>query len=262
MTRPPLSGERIVANLSADRRLGTSIEIHQEIASTNDRCHEASPSVGEGLVVFAEHQSSGRGQYGRTWTAPPRSSLLFSVLLDPPSALDAPRFLIAWSAVAVAETIHEEFGLLPEIKWPNDLLIEGRKVAGILVERRRRTVVGIGLNVDVRVEEFPSEPRWPPTSLASASGAPIDRNLLASALLRRMDELYREAREKGPRTVIDRWRPFGGSLVGKVVRAATHEKTIVGTLTLLDPDRGAGLVDSEGNMTYLSPERLLRLEGA
>src|SRR5439155_7970824 len=107
----------------------------------------------DGLILLAQEQKSGRGQQGRTWIAPPGSSVLLSVLVFPPAWLRRPAMLTAWAAVSVCETVREVAGLEATIKWPNDVLVLGRKVCGILIEQRSSaagtppaTVAGIGLN--------------------------------------------------------------------------------------------------------------------
>ncbi|MGL5096045.1 MAG: biotin--[acetyl-CoA-carboxylase] ligase, partial [Planctomycetia bacterium] len=155
-----------VLEADADRRrwVGRRVLVVGEAVSTNDlaAAPDAVGSFADGLAVFAEHQSAGRGQYGRRWSAPPRSSLLFSLALRPTAELVDPRFLTAWSAVGVAETVDALYGLPARIKWPNAVLVDGRKSAGILVERpnldsAEAVVVGVGLNVNIPSSSFPPD---------------------------------------------------------------------------------------------------------
>lgn len=151
--------------------------------STNERARElalaGSPS---GTVVTADEQSAGRGRQGRRWSAPPGAALLYSAILRP---LDLRHLLLPIAVpVAVCEACEEAAGVECEIKWPNDVWLRERKLAGILIEARppEWAVIGVGINVSVSDHEFPAELRWPATSLgggASAEGlrAHLDRSL-------------------------------------------------------------------------------------
>ena len=145
----------------------------------------------EGAVAVTEEQTEGRGRLGRRWLSPPGVSLLFSILLEPP--VETPRLpelsLIAGEACAGA--IAAAAGVTPEIKLPNDVLIAGRKVAGILAEAREgRVVLGIGVNVNVPEDELPAEVDRPATSLLVETGREIDRAELLVELLDRLERAY------------------------------------------------------------------------
>ena len=147
---------------------------------------------GEGAVAVAEEQTEGRGRLGRTWTAPARSSILCSLLLEPPVETARLPELSILGGEACAEAIGRVTGLAPEIKLPNDVLIDGRKVAGILAEARDlRVVLGIGVNVNVDPAELTPGLRTPATSLAAEVGAPVDRVGLLVTLLEAVEEHYR-----------------------------------------------------------------------
>jgi BirA family transcriptional regulator, biotin operon repressor / biotin---[acetyl-CoA-carboxylase] ligase len=145
----------------------------------------------EGAVAVAEEQSEGRGRLGRSWQAPARTSVLVSVLLRP--AVESPRLpeLSLIAGGAVAEAIAAVTGLEPAIKFPNDVLIGGRKVAGILAESSdRRVVLGIGVNVNQAEEQLPSDAQTEPTSLRLELGVPIDRRALLAEILFRLEGAY------------------------------------------------------------------------
>lgn len=145
----------------------------------------------EGAIAVAEEQTAGRGRLGRSWHAPPRTSILVSVNLRP--AVATPRLpqLSLVAGVAVAEAIAAETGLHPEVRFPNDLLIRGRKVAGILAEARdARVVLGIGINVNLAEDELPTEVDTPATSLSVESGASVDRAALLTGLLEQLEAHY------------------------------------------------------------------------
>lgn len=145
----------------------------------------------EGTIAVAEEQSEGRGRLGRSWHAPPRTSVLVSVLLRPP--VDPVRLpeLSLIAGGAVAEAIAEVTGIEPAIKFPNDVLISGRKVAGILAEASGgRVVLGIGVNVNQTEEQLPVETPMSPTSLRLESGEAIDRAQLLVAILAQLERAY------------------------------------------------------------------------
>jgi BirA family biotin operon repressor/biotin-[acetyl-CoA-carboxylase] ligase len=145
----------------------------------------------EGTVAVAEEQTEGRGRLGRSWHAPPRTSVLVSVLLRP--SVESARLpeLSLIAGGAVAEAIAEVTGIEPSIKFPNDVLIGGRKVAGILAEAGNgRVVLGVGVNANQTEEELPDETQHPPTSLRVEMGEPIDRSWLLVAILAQLERAY------------------------------------------------------------------------
>jgi BirA family transcriptional regulator, biotin operon repressor / biotin---[acetyl-CoA-carboxylase] ligase len=145
----------------------------------------------EGAVAVAEEQSEGRGRLGRTWHAPPRTSVLVSVLLRPeiePSRLPE---LSLVAGGAVAEAIADVTGIDPAIKFPNDVLVSGKKVAGILAESSEgRVVLGVGVNANQTAGELPADAQTPPTSLRIELGEPVDRAALLAAILLRLEQAY------------------------------------------------------------------------
>ena len=169
-------------------RFGRPYRYAVETASTQQLLPLDAP---EGAVAIAEHQTAGRGRLGRSWQAPPRSSVLLSIMLrpiTPPAALPE---LSVVGAEAVADAITTVTGLEPAIKHPNDVLVDGRKVAGVLGEARERAVIlGIGINTNIAAAELPTETRLPATSLLAEAGRPVDRAALAVELLVRLEQRY------------------------------------------------------------------------
>ncbi len=160
---------------------------------------EGPPSlVDEGLVLFAEHQTAGRGQRGNRWESAAGKGLWFSILLRPEIQLSDSGRLTIWAIEAISDVIRIEFGLEPAIKLPNDVQLNGHKVAGVLVEMRAQdkaphlAVVGIGINVNQCRDDFPAELQDRAISLAMALGRQVDRQNFAVALLRNLDLTYRE----------------------------------------------------------------------
>jgi BirA family biotin operon repressor/biotin-[acetyl-CoA-carboxylase] ligase len=190
--------EELQADL-ASGVIGREIIVLEQTGSTNDAILQiANANSKEGLVVFAEHQTAGRGQRGNRWESAAGKGLWFSILLRPKIDLASSPQLTAWAAEAVSGAIQNEFSLTPTIKLPNDVQIEGRKVAGVLVEMRARekaahlAIAGIGVNVNQSREDFPKELQTRAISLAMALGKQIDRQSFAVALLRKLDGTYRE----------------------------------------------------------------------
>jgi BirA family transcriptional regulator, biotin operon repressor / biotin---[acetyl-CoA-carboxylase] ligase len=144
----------------------------------------------EGAVAATDEQTGGRGRLGRSWHAPVGTSLLFSVVLEPPVRSERLPELSVVAGEAVAEAIKAEAGLEPAIKLPNDVLIDGRKVAGILAEASAgRVVLGVGVNVSQGADELPDGVVTPATSLA-LEGATVDRAVLLAAVLERLERRY------------------------------------------------------------------------
>ena len=175
-------------------RIGNEIVVVEETESTNDLVWKAvERGVPEGFVVFAERQTKGRGQYGRRWESAPYLGLWFSILLRPALTLAQSPKLTVQLAEAVAATIAEETGCAPTLKWPNDIYVSGRKVAGVLIEGRTASdgsyvaVAGIGINVNQTIEDFPEELREIAGSLATMTGKKFSRSKLAAALLQKLN---------------------------------------------------------------------------
>jgi len=169
-------------------RLGLPYRFLAECASTQ---REIGADAAEGTTVAADHQTHGRGRLGRTWEAPPGTALLFSVLLQPapPMVLWPELSLVAGDAVAAA--LRRETGVAAELSHPNDVLVAGRKVAGILPEASRgRVVLGIGVNVGQAAEDLPTETPKPPTSLRVETGREWPRARLLAAILLEVERGY------------------------------------------------------------------------
>jgi len=169
-------------------RFGTPY-VFVEVCPSTQRLLEEEHS--EGAVALTEEQTEGRGRLGRSWLSPPGVSLLFSLLLEPPVETAQLPQLTLVAGQAVSDAIGNVTGLAPEIKLPNDVLIGGRKTAGILAEARdRRVVLGIGVNVNVPAEELPQQIDPPATSLMLEAGREIDRVELLVELLDRLERAY------------------------------------------------------------------------
>jgi len=179
--------------------IGREIIVLDQTGSTNDAILQIeTPDSKEGLVLFAEHQTAGRGQRGNRWESAAGKGLWFSILLRPRIEINRSSLLTAWAAETISGAIENEFSLKTTIKLPNDVQIDGRKVAGVLVEMRAQekapysAIVGIGINMNQALEDFPKELQSRANSLAIALGRQVDRQNFAIALLRDLDRSYRE----------------------------------------------------------------------
>lgn len=169
-------------------RFGREYAFVEQCESTQRLLAEDAP---EGAVAAADEQTAGRGRLGRSWVAPAGSSVLASIALRPPVPTTRLAELTVVAGRACAAAIAELTGLEPRLKWPNDVLVGGRKVAGILAEvREGRVVLGVGINVTQRGDELPERPEHPATSLLLETGAEVDRAELLAAFLDRLEREY------------------------------------------------------------------------
>lgn len=186
LDRPPLQTRSLTRNLPAPWR---EVRVLDSIGSTNDYVAAlARGGAPEGLVVVAEHQFLGRGRLDRTWASPPRAGLTFSVLLRPAVPAAVRPWLPLLLAAAAAEALSARCDLDVSLKWPNDLLVQGRKLGGVLAESTGdAVVVGFGINVSTRRDELPRDDA---TSLSLETGGVVDRGPVLLALLRTMGPAY------------------------------------------------------------------------
>ncbi|HXI73101.1 MAG TPA: biotin--[acetyl-CoA-carboxylase] ligase [Verrucomicrobiae bacterium] len=245
-----LHADDLCARLGKTRVIGRDIQVFEQTTSTNDVIEKlARDGVSEGVVVFAESQTKGRGRLGRKWISPERKGLWFSVLLRPDLRPQEATQLTVASATALRRAIAAETGLKPEIKWPNDILVGGKKVAGILTElsaeldRVRHIILGIGVDVNLDTGELPVELRKLATSLKMESGEKISRAELAVAILQALDEDYARIGAGKFAAVADEWEAHCAT-IGKNVTVLIGDRKIRGRAESLDDD-GALLVRTE-----------------
>lgn len=203
--------------------IGKEMNYQPSVDSTNRLAKKlAYHDAEEGTIVVAEEQTGGKGRLDRIFYSPRGKGIWFSIILRPNfSPHDAPKFTLM-AAVAVAEAM-ARFNLKPEIKWPNDLMHDGRKLVGILTEMTGEIgkitymVIGVGINVNINRDEFPEELRDIATSLSEINGEPLSRVYLFRAVLEEFDKLYREINAAGFDKIFDRWKKYNVTL-GKTVR--------------------------------------------
>jgi BirA family biotin operon repressor/biotin-[acetyl-CoA-carboxylase] ligase len=233
----------------------------ETVSSTNDIADRlAGDGAAHGTVVAAEAQESGRGRMGRTWFSPPGAGLYVSVVLRPQSLGDPaassdvslPSSVSLTAGVALAEAIQVASGLPVAIKWPNDLVIERRKLCGILAEASstpehtlQHVVLGYGINV--RPAAYPPDIAHRATSLESELGKPVDRSAVLAETLTRFAEWLRDVGNAGFGRMLQRWRTLSPSSVGSPVEVVQPGGWVAGTTAGIDAD-GALLVEIEGRV--------------
>jgi BirA family biotin operon repressor/biotin-[acetyl-CoA-carboxylase] ligase len=247
----PSPGEKLSATgASQPRIIGRDIRVFEQTTSTNDVVEKlARDGVREGVVVFAESQTRGRGRLGRKWVSPGRKGLWFSILLQPNLRPQETTRLTIASATALRRAIQLETGLKPKIKWPNDILVGGKKVAGILTElnaeldKVRYVVLGIGVDVNWSATELPAELRKTATSLKIETGESIPRAALATAILRELDADYFRICAGKFAALADEWEEYSAT-IGNDVTVRIGDRKIRGFAESLDAD-GALLLRTE-----------------
>lgn len=229
--------------------VGREVFVYDSLESTNDTAADAP----DGAVVVARHQTRGRGQHGRVWQSRPDVSLLMSVRLRPPPELNRPVILTAWAAVAVGDAVLALTGRQARIKWPNDLLVQGKKVCGILIEQKQATVVGIGLNVNQLAADFVAAALPDATSLAVLAERPFELRDVCEAVVRRLDAEYARllAGERIPLEADWKWRI--GLLGRHVVVETADGEFLTGRLLDMGFD-GLELDQGDGAVRVLTPE--------
>ena len=235
----PLSRESITPHLET-KWVGRELHCFEVLDSTNVTAREmAAAGAPDGAVVIADAQRRGRGRLGREWVSPARKNLYVSIVLRcdlPPERLAQINLL---AGVAACETIRE-WCPAAAIKWPNDVLLDGRKTAGILSELeqsadRRAVVLGIGVNLNSSLGDFPDELRDKATSLHLACGIDVDRARFAARLLGAVERHYEQWRRAGFAPVAARWRELA-PLIGRRIHVAEPGGTVEGEVVDLDDD--------------------------
>jgi BirA family biotin operon repressor/biotin-[acetyl-CoA-carboxylase] ligase len=214
----------------ATSHIGRRVLVFDRLDSTNTfALGLADDPAHDGLVVLADEQTAGRGQHGRTWTCPDGAGVLMSVLVFPSEALRRPAILTAWAAVSVCDVIATTFALEATIKWPNDVLIEGRKVCGILIEQTRGAVAGIGVNINQPAEHFASNGLADGASLAQFAQRHGDCRDFARQLIETLDTEFEHLRQGAVDALENRWQKRL-ALLGKQVELETATQRIGGRL--------------------------------
>lgn len=238
----------------ATRVIGNSIITHAEVDSTNALAkHLAETGTDEGFVIVADRQTAGRGRLGRYWESPPGVNLYCSIILRPKIPIQQAPQLTFLSAVAVAETLNEICNLGAEVKWPNDILVDGAKISGLLNEMNAETeqihfvVLGIGINLNMLAEQFPSELNYRATSVLLETGKLVDRLLFLRTLLKKIDKYYCELLEVGFSPIRNRWEALC-NIMNRDIEVDGGNALICGTVVGLDTDGALRVQLNDGSV--------------
>lgn len=241
------NGIEIASSLKTEF-IGKKIFYYPEINSTNVKAFELGRAgEPEGTAVIADSQSSGKGRIGRKWESPPGVNLYTSILLRPEVVPQNAHNLTFVTAVAAAETVAEFSGMKPTVKWPNDILLGGKKTAGILMEmdseadRVHFVIAGIGVNVNMRQAELPEAIKNIATSIAEVKGEEVDRAGFARGLFTSMEKWYKRYLISGFDPIMEAWKGFFDT-IGRPVKVTSFSKIIEGVCSGVDRD-GALLVN-------------------
>ncbi|KIL44178.1 biotin--[acetyl-CoA-carboxylase] ligase [Jeotgalibacillus soli] len=236
-------------------QLGRNIVFYQTLDSTQKIAHQlAQESAPEGTLVIAEEQKTGRGRMSRQWYSPPGTGIWMSLLLRPElPPQKAPQFTLITS-VAIVQAIEEVCGLQVQIKWPNDLLIDGKKITGILTElqadseRIYSLIIGMGMNVNQKQADFPEELHEIATSLALAKGEPVSRAKLVQRVLFHIERYYKMYMDKGFEPIKLLWESYAVT-IGKHITARTLHDSISG-VALGITDEGVLLLEDKDGVVH------------
>lgn len=235
--------------------IGKNIHYEESVESTQRIAHRlAYENASEGTVIIAEEQLSGRGRMDRKWHSPKYTGIWMSLILRPNIPLPKAPQLTLLAAVAIVQTIEDQTGLFPEIKWPNDILINGKKVTGILTEleaeadRINSVIIGIGLNVNQTTVDFPSELKEIATSLFIEKGEKVSRADLIKGIFMNLEKLYLLYLEEGFQPIKLLWESYAIS-IGKTITARTLTSSIIGKAQGITDD-GVLIIEDEHGKTH------------
>jgi len=248
----PLDAQTL-SSLLTTRELGWAIHHHSSLPSTSDEAIAlARAGAAQGEVVIADRQTAGRGRRGRSWLSPPKVNLHLSVILRPDLPPQRAPELVSLVAVAAAETLRE-LGVPARIKWPNDLVVEGRKLAGILLDlsaeadRIHHVVVGVGFNLNITLDDFPEELRPLVSSVRLETGAPVPRAAVVASFLAILEGWLDRFADEGFAPVRARYRELS-SILGKPVRMSEADRSLEGVAEEIDESGALLIRKSDGSV--------------
>ena len=235
--------------------MNCTVLTYDTLESTNtEALHQARAGAAEGVCVTAREQTAGRGRYGRSWVSGKDAGLFLSVILRPRIELTYFPLITLMTGVVVHDAL-AELGIKSDIKWVNDIHIDGRKISGILAETTDTpdgiaVIVGVGINMNS--DSFPPYLTASSTSLAEELGQPVDRDKLIATLARLLDNFYGIlSGPNGPAQIIDHWRRRSSYFTGKNVRAVLEKETIFGTTAGLEPNGALRIEKTDGTLAII-----------
>jgi len=237
--------------------IGKNIHYEESVESTQKIAHRLSnEDEPEGTIIIAEEQRSGKGRMDRTWHSPKYTGIWMSLILRPNIPLTKAPQLTLLTAVAIVQAMEEETGLQPEIKWPNDVLLNGKKVTGILTElqaeadRIHSIIIGIGINVNQKKEDFPSELQEKASSLFIEKGEVISRAGLIKSFFKHFEKLYLLYLDQGFFPIKLLWEGYAVS-IGKILKARTLTNVIEGKALGITDEGVLKLEDETGFVHHI-----------
>jgi len=248
-----ISGNEIQLGLETDV-LGRSVHFEETVTSTQAIAHRlAYEGAVEGTIVVAEEQTTGRGRLDRAWYSPKHTGIWMSMILRPKIPPSKAPQLTLLAAVGVVQAIQEVTGLEPDIKWPNDILINQKKLVGILTELQAETdrinsvIIGIGINVNQELSNFPENLHSIASSLAIEKGEKVDRAKLIQVILLKIEKLYNEYLQHGFKVIKILWESYATS-IGKHIIARTLSGSIEGKAIGINSEGVLLLEDASGTV--------------
>lgn len=248
-----ISGNEIQLGLKTEF-MGRHIHFEEVVPSTQKIAHSlAGDGAEEGTIVVADQQTSGRGRLARAWFSPKQTGIWMSLILRPKIPINKTPQLTLLTAVALIQAIEEVTGLTPEIKWPNDILINGKKIVGILTELQAEAdqvhsvIIGIGMNVNHALDQFPEELQSVATSIAIETGKSSDRAEVIQAIMKNFEKLYTSYLMHGFKPVKLLWESYAISL-NKNLIARTLHGSIRGRAVGIDDEGVLLLETAEGKI--------------
>jgi BirA family biotin operon repressor/biotin-[acetyl-CoA-carboxylase] ligase len=244
-------------------RMNITFVNYDSIDSTNtEALRQARQGAPEGLCTVARQQTAGRGRHGRTWVSEKDAGLYFSVILRPKLEPQFLPLVTLMTGVAVHDTL-QEYGLKPDIKWVNDVLVDEKKIAGILAETAETSeglavVVGVGINLTS--ENFPTEIAETATSIEIRTGRKVMPNDAAATLVKFLTYFYNMlSGDEGPASIVDEWRKRSSYYSGKLVRVTSGNEVITGATDGLEPNGALRVKRENGSVSIIQAGDVERL---
>jgi BirA family biotin operon repressor/biotin-[acetyl-CoA-carboxylase] ligase len=237
--------------------VGREIFFYETIGSTNIVASEIAAKTAEGAVVLADTQSKGKGRLGRGWVSPPGVNIYMSIILRPDIRPRDATLITIMSSVACANALRKVTGLNVTIKWPNDLIIQKKKLCGILTELKTDrnkiifAVAGIGINVNADINEFPEDVKYIATSLKNETGIVYSRTEIVAEILNEIDRWYKTLKVMDRDALLSEWKRLSSTL-GREVMVVTGQGTITGLALDLDSEGMLMIKLSSGGVKRIS----------
>ncbi len=251
MKRGAVKDEAVLENLNTSV-VGRDVRFFDSVKSTNDTARKlADEGVGDGTVVVAEKQTVGRGRYGRSWFSPPDS--IFMTVILRPDRKAAVQTACAMGTVAVCDAVQAETQLRPEIMWPNDVVVKGRKICGVLAEASSCVLLGIGVNVNFARAKLPVKLKKTATSLSAEMRRKVDRSNLLGRILREIDALYLTWAGGNTGVLEEEWRSLSATL-GSYVTVSEKGLSYEGRVVDVGVTNGLVLEIPEGGTRTFLPD--------